>query len=152
MRKSTFPQTGNHSWSCRTSILEGAIFHKMSCFKLQGHRDILPLGLFPLGLRVLDAFHSFCCMKEFGDVFDCVIFPRLLISWRKLQLSHLEHCTLSSHCQQSPRILCTRCFCPLILDHGVLLTISISGAKILISNILLDTSLNHSFQSVTNRS
>ena len=59
-----------------------------------------------------------------------------------------------SHCQQSPRILCTRCFffCSLILDHGVLLIISISDPKILISNILLNTSLHHSFQSVMNRS
>ena len=30
---STFPQNGNHSWYCRTSILEGAIFHKMSYYK-----------------------------------------------------------------------------------------------------------------------
>ena len=30
---STFHQTGNHSWSCRTSILEGATFHKMSYCK-----------------------------------------------------------------------------------------------------------------------
>ena len=30
---STFPQTDNHSWSCRTSILEGVIFHKMSYWK-----------------------------------------------------------------------------------------------------------------------
>ena len=38
VRMSTFPQTDNHSWSCRTSILEGAIFHKMSyCKFLQGN-------------------------------------------------------------------------------------------------------------------
>ena len=43
-------------------------------------------------------------------------------------------------------------FCPLILDHGVLFIISISGPKILISNFLLDTSLHHGFQSVTIRS
>ena len=30
---STFPQTDNHSWSCRTSILEGATFHKVSYCK-----------------------------------------------------------------------------------------------------------------------
>ena len=30
---STSPQTGNHSWSCSTSILEGAIFHRMSYCK-----------------------------------------------------------------------------------------------------------------------
>ena len=33
VRMSTFPQTDNHSWSCRTSILEGTTFHKMSCCK-----------------------------------------------------------------------------------------------------------------------
>ena len=38
------------------------------------------LGLFPLGLRVLDDFRSLCCMKEFGDGFEGVIFPRLLTS------------------------------------------------------------------------
>ena len=37
------------------------------------------MGLFPLGLRVLDDFRSFCCMKEFGDGFDGVTFPRLFI-------------------------------------------------------------------------
>ena len=43
-------------------------------------------------------------------------------------------------------------FCSLILDHGVLLIISISDPKILISNILLDTSFHHRFQSVIIRS
>ena len=43
-------------------------------------------------------------------------------------------------------------FCSLILDHGVLLKISNSVPKILISNLLLDTSLHHSFQSVIIRS
>ena len=65
-------------------------------------------------------------------------------------LSH--HCPLVSHCQQSPRILCTRCVVPLIPDHGVLLIISNSVHKILISNFVLDTSLHHSFQSVIIRS
>ena len=39
-------------------------------------------------------------------------------------------------------------FCSMILDHGVLLKITTSGPKILISNFLLDTSLHHGFQSV----
>ena len=43
-------------------------------------------------------------------------------------------------------------FCSLILDHGVLLKISISGAKTLISQILLDTSFHHRLQSVILRS
>ena len=33
VRMSTFPQNGNHSWSCRTSILEDAIIHRMSYCK-----------------------------------------------------------------------------------------------------------------------
>ena len=74
----------------------------------------------------------------------CLFFARLLISWRKLQLSPLEHCPLVSHCQQSPRILCPRCFVPFI--------ISVSAPKILISNFLLDTSFYHCFQSVIIRS
>ena len=43
-------------------------------------------------------------------------------------------------------------FCPLILDHGVLLKISISVPKILISYVLLDTAFNHCPQSVIIRS
>ena len=43
-------------------------------------------------------------------------------------------------------------FCPLILDHGVLLKISTSGLKILIPFILLDTSFHHCLQSVIIRS
>ena len=83
--------------------------------------------------------------------FGCVDFARLLISYRKLQLSPFEHCPLAFHCQQSPGLLFTL-FCPLILDHGVLLKISASGPKVLISNFLFDTSFHHSFQSVIIRS
>ena len=43
-------------------------------------------------------------------------------------------------------------FCSLILDHGVSIIISISGAKIPIPYILLDTSFHHRLQSVINRS
>ena len=79
---STFPQICNHSWTWRTSILEGANFHRMNWWQvplmksLQGHRNILPLGPFPLGLRFLDAFLSSSCVKEFGDGFDCLILAR----------------------------------------------------------------------------
>ena len=99
---------------------------------MHGHRDIFPLGLFPLGLRVLDVFFTLCCVEEFGDEFGGFIFARLLISWWKLQSSPLDHCPLDSHCQHSPRILCTGGFVPWNLDHDVSLIISSSGAKILI--------------------
>ena len=72
-------QTDNQSWSCREAFWRVPLFTKWviaSSFEviLASHRDILPLRLLPLGLRVLDAFRSLCCMKQFGDVFDCVIF------------------------------------------------------------------------------
>ena len=43
-------------------------------------------------------------------------------------------------------------FCPLILDHGVCLIISVSGFKMHNSYILLDTSFHHCLQSVIIRS
>ena len=52
------------------------------------------------------------------------------------------------HCQQHSKNSLYTLFCSLILDHGVLLIISISGAKIHISYFLLNTSFHHSFQSV----
>ena len=142
----------------QASILEGATFHKMSyCKFLWGNpckaiETFYHWGAFSWDFGFSMLFLSFCCMIEFGDGFDGVIFPRLLTSWRKLQLSPFTHCELVSHCQQSPRILCPRCFVPMILDHGVLLKISISGSKILISNILFDTSFHHRLQSVRIRS
>ena len=113
--KSTFPQNGIHSRTCRTSTLEDAIFHRMDWCKFLWGNPCTALGLLPLGLRVLDGFRSLCRMKEFRDGFDGVTFPRLFASWRKLQLSPFTHCPLVSHCQQSPRILCTRCFVPWFL-------------------------------------
>ena len=118
---------------------------------MQGHRYILQLGLLPLRLRVLDAFLSFCCMKEFGDGFDCVIFPLInivtettIVSFRTLPVGF----PLPTISKNSLYTL----FCSLILDHGVSFIISISGPKILISYFLLDTSFHHCLQSVTIRS
>ena len=42
-------------------------------------------------------------------------------------------------------------FCPLIFDHGVLLKISNSVPKNLISNFLFDASLHHSFHICDNQ-
>ena len=91
-------------------------------------------------------------MKEFGDGFDGVTFPTLIhivaetaiVSFHTLPVGFL----LPTISKNSLYTL----FCSLILDHGVLLKISTSGPKILISNFLLDTSLHHSFQSVIIRS
>ena len=76
-------------------------------------------------------FHS-AAWKELGGGFRTlpVGFPLPTIFWRPLFML----------------------FCPLILDHGVCLIISISGLKILHSQILLDTSFYHCLQSVIIRS
>ena len=91
-------------------------------------------------------------MKEFGDGFDGVTFPRLFISWRKLRLSPLEDYPCWIPIVTISKNSLSTLLCSLILDHGACLTISASGAKILISNFLLDTSLHHRFQSVLVRS
>ena len=91
-------------------------------------------------------------MKEFGDGFDGETFPTLIdivaetaiVSFHTLPVGFL----LPTISENSLYTL----FCSLILDHGVLLIISISDPKILISNFLLDTSFHHSFQSVMIRS
>ena len=79
-------------------------------------------------------------------------FPTLIhiVAETAMQLFPFTHCPLASHCQQSPRILLYTLFCPLILDHGVLLKISASGAKVLISNFLFDTSFHHRNQEMSN--
>ena len=106
---------------CRTSIPEGAIFHKMSYCKFLWGNPCKAIATFYHSdfylwdFGSLDGFRSFCCMKEFWDGFDGELFPRLSISWRKLQLFPFTHCLLASHCQQSPIILCTRCFVPWFL-------------------------------------
>ena len=105
---------------------------------------------FPLGLRVLDAFLSFCRVEELGDGFGCVDFARLLISWRAIVSFRAlpVRFPLPTISQTSLFTL----FCPLILDHGVSLLISVSGPKIPVSLILLDTSFHHCLQSVIIRS
>ena len=149
--RALFSQICIHSPTCKTSILEDAICHRMNWCKF----------LWGDPCRAIEtSFHwdfasgtsgSRCISLELGEGFGWVVFARLLISWRKLQSSPLEHCPLAFHCQHSPGVLCSRC-CPLILDHGVCLIISVSGLKILHSQILLDTSFHHCLQSVIIRS
>ena len=124
--KSTFPQICNHSWTRRTSILEDAIFHRMNWCKFLWGNPCRAIETFNDWESCLWDFWfsmhflSFCCMKELGEGFGCVNFARLWISWRKLQLSPLEHCPLVFHCQQSPRVLCPRCFVPWFLTTAFL--------------------------------
>ena len=128
---STLGLVNKHSGGCHFSQYGVVQVHLR--YSMHGHRDFLPLVLFPLGLRVLDAFLSFCRMKELGERFGCVNFARLFISWRKLQLSPFEHCPLAFPLPTISKNSLYTLFCSLILDHGVLLIISISAPKISVS-------------------
>ena len=79
-------------------------------------------------------------MKEFGDGFDGVIFPRLLILLAETAIVSFHTLSVGFPLPTIFKNSFYTLFCSLILDHGVLLIISISGPKILISNRLLDTS------------
>ena len=121
---STFPQMCNHSWSCRASILEGAFFHRMNwCKFLWGNpcTAIEPFYHwdFSSGLRILDAFLSFCCMNELGEGFGCVDFARILISCRKLQLSPSGTLPVGFPLPTVSKNSLSSLFCHLILDQGV---------------------------------
>ena len=109
--KSTSPQICIHSPTWRTGILEDAIFHRMNWCKFLWGNPCRAIETFFHWVSCLwDFGFSTRRMKELGEVFGGVNFARLLTSWRKLQLSPLEHCPLAFHCQQSPRVLCSRFF------------------------------------------
>ena len=145
---STFLQTDNHSWSCRTSILEGAIFHKMSyCKFLWGNPS---LELLPLGLRVLDDFSLILLHERIRRRIWWCNFSALIDMVA-------ETCLLSHTARGFPIANNLQEF----FVHAVLFPDSWPRRsshnfqfwpKVLISNILLDTSLHHSFQSVIIRS
>ena len=106
----------------------------------------------PLGLRVLDGFRSLCRMKEFGDGFDWCNFSTLIDIVAETAIFSFRTLPVGFPLPTISKNSLYTLFCSLILDHGVLLKISNSVPKILISNFLLDTSLHHSFQSVIIRS
>ena len=137
--ESTFHQICIHSRTCRTSILVDCHFSQHDLvqvplrYSLQGHRDILPLGLMPLGLWVLDAFLSFCRHERtrrrirlchFCTFID-IVTETAIVSFGALPVGF----PLPTFSQSSLFTL----FCPLILDHGVSFINSVSGAKILVS-------------------
>ena len=113
--RALFPKSASIFRTCRTHS-GGCHFSQNEVVQVdlsnpcRAIETFFPLGLLPLGLLVPDAFFTLCCVEDLGERFGCVIFARLLISCWKLQLSPLEHCPLAFHCQQSPRLLCPRCF------------------------------------------
>ena len=112
---------------------------------MHGNPDILPLGLLPLELRVLDGFRSFCRMKEFGDGFGCVIFCTLIDIVSETAIVFFRTLPVGFPLRTISKSSLFTLFCPLILDHGVCLIISISGLTILDSSALRDNLLLMSF-------
>ena len=79
-------------------------------------------------------------------------FSRLLISWAETAIVSFRTLPVGFPLPTISKNSLSMLFCALILDHGVSFIISVSGAKILISYVLLDTSFDHRFQSVIIRS
>ena len=70
-------------------------------------------------------------MKEFGDGFDGVTFPRLLIDIvEKIAIVSFHTLPVGFPLPTISKNALYTLFCSLILDHGVLLIISISDPKI----------------------
>ena len=91
-------------------------------------------------------------MKELGDGFGCVIFRTLINIVAETAIVSFYTLPVGFPLPTISKNSLYTLFCHLILDHGVSFIISISGAKILISYFLLDTSFHHCFQSVIIRS
>ena len=115
---------------------------------MQSHRDVLPLGLLPLGLRVLDDFRSFCRMKQFGDGFDGELFSTLIHIVAETAIVSFHTLPVGFPLPTISKNSLFTLFCSLILDHGVLLKISASGPIVLVSNFVFDTSFHHRVQSM----
>ena len=113
---------------------------------------MLPLGLFPLRTSGSRRMSLILLRRRARRRIRLCHFSTLIDIVAETALSPLEqHCPLASHSQHSPELF-VHAVLTLILDHGVSLIIFISGAKIIISYILLDTSFHHRFQSVIIRS
>ena len=119
---------------------------------MRGHRDILPLGLFSSGTSGSRRF-SFILLHErirrwiwlchFCTFID-IVTETAIVSFGTLPVG-FPLPTISKNSL-------SKLFCSLIFYHGVSFIISVSGFKILNSQILLDTSFHHCFQSVIIRS
>ena len=95
---------------------------------------------------------SLCRMKEFGDGFGCVIFCTLINIVTETMIVSFRALPVGFPLPTISKNSLSTLVCPVILDHGACFKISISGAQIRHSQILLDTSFHHGFQSVIVRS
>ena len=152
--RALFPKFASIFQTCGTSTPEDAISHRMElCKFLWGNpctavEPFSHLDFCLLGLLVLDAFFTFCCVEDLGGGFGCVDFARLSLSCRQLHLSPFEHYPLAFHCQQSPRLLCSHCFALWFLTTALVSKFPFLASKSFILKILLDTSFYHRLQSV----
>ena len=90
-------------------------------------------------------------MKEFGDGFDACNFSTLIHIVAETTIVSFHTLPVGFPLPTISKNYLNTLFCSPILDHGVSFIIPTSGAKILFSNFLFDTSLDHSFQSVNNQ-
>ena len=136
--KSTFPQICNHSWSCRTSILEGATFHRMNWCKFLWVNPCMAIETFfhwtsssgtsssrRISLTLLhERIRRLIRLCHFYTLIN-IVTETAIVSFRTLPVGF----PLPAISKNSLSTL----FCSLILDHGVLLIIFISGSKIHVS-------------------
>ena len=129
--RALFPKTSNHSWSCRTSILEGATFHKMSYCKFfkailakpsrdpttgtssSGTSGSRCFSLILLHERIRRRIRL-CHLATLKNI----VAETAIVSFRTLPVGFL----LPTVSKNSLSTL----FCPLIIDHSACFKISIS--------------------------
>ena len=134
--KEHFSQTDNHSWSCGTSILEGAIFHKMSYCKFFWGNPWKPSRRSTTGAPAsgtsgsrwfsLTLLHERILRRIWWWTFPTLIHivaETAIVSFHTLPVGF----PLPTNSKNSLYTL----FCSLILDHGVLLIIPFLAPKFL---------------------
>ena len=90
---------------------------------MQGNRDILPLGLLPLGLLlVLDEFlsRSLCREEDLGAEFRLCHFSTLIHIVAETAIVSFHTLPVGFPLPTISEISLSTLFCSLILDHGVL--------------------------------
>ena len=135
--RALFPKSASPFPTCRTSILEDAIFPcEVILAKQSRHSSTGTLASGTSGSRRISLVR-FCTLID-------IVTETAIVSLRTPPVGF----PLPTISQTSLFTL----FCPLILDHGACFIISISGFEVLHSQTALDTSFNHRLQSVIIRS
>ena len=116
-----------------------------------GNRNILPLGL-SSGTSGSRRFSRTLLHERIWRRIRLCRFSTLIVIVAETAIVSFHTLSVGFPLPTISQTSLSTLFCPLILDYGVPFIISVSGFKILISSVLLDTSFHHSFQSVIIRS